>query len=265
MRNFPKLLVLSLFLFTTAAHAAHVVWDGGGGDPFWSTAANWVGDVVPATGDDLVFPAGAAQLTNNNDLSDTYNSVIIEASGYLLQGAAINLSNGVITTYASGTSRIHSQINTLASQFFTVAAGGTLRISTGIAVTGILTLGGDGNYLIDGVVSGPGRVTVNGGVVAFDNINTFSNFLQINGGTVGGSGAVPNVVQNSGTLTGGVLADPTLTTGDVATAGGVVQLTMLSPTVAQQLDVQGRSAFSTPASRSASLPRTLRRPARSSR
>src|SRR5690349_2316195 len=129
MRNLPKLLVFFLFLSTTGAHAANVVWDGGGGDPFWSTPANWVGDAIPLTGDDLVFPAGAAQMTNNNDLSDVYNSVIIEAPGYLLQGAAINLSNGVITTYASGTSRIHSQINTLTTQYFTAAASATLRVS----------------------------------------------------------------------------------------------------------------------------------------
>src|SRR5262249_24637762 len=33
-------------------------WDGGGADNNWSTAANWVGDVAPHAGDDLVFPSG---------------------------------------------------------------------------------------------------------------------------------------------------------------------------------------------------------------
>ncbi|MFN9720117.1 MAG: hypothetical protein ACK58L_15570, partial [Planctomycetota bacterium] len=43
---------------------ATIVWDGaadGGGssvDANWMTAANWVGDVVPAAGDNLIFPTG---------------------------------------------------------------------------------------------------------------------------------------------------------------------------------------------------------------
>ena len=32
-----------------------VVWDGGGSDYNWRTAANWVGDAAPIPGDDLVF------------------------------------------------------------------------------------------------------------------------------------------------------------------------------------------------------------------
>src|SRR5207249_2215740 len=45
---------------------ALATWDGGGADNHWTTAANWVGDVVPQPGDDLVFPAGAARLGNVN-------------------------------------------------------------------------------------------------------------------------------------------------------------------------------------------------------
>src|SRR5262245_12819137 len=47
------------------------VWDGGGANNQWATAANWVGDVAPATGDDLVFPGGAQQATSVNNSSAT--------------------------------------------------------------------------------------------------------------------------------------------------------------------------------------------------
>ena len=42
-------------------------WTGGGGDNNWTTAANW-GGTAPVAGDDLVFPAGAARLTQHEQL-----------------------------------------------------------------------------------------------------------------------------------------------------------------------------------------------------
>src|SRR5262249_13399613 len=39
------------------------IWDGGSGvDSNWLTAANWLGDLTPLPGDDLIFPSGAARL-----------------------------------------------------------------------------------------------------------------------------------------------------------------------------------------------------------
>ena len=48
---------------------ALATWDGGGANAFWTTPQNWVGDVVPNPGDDLVFPTGAARLVNVNDFA----------------------------------------------------------------------------------------------------------------------------------------------------------------------------------------------------
>src|SRR5205823_9650424 len=31
-------------------------WDGGGLSPNWTNATNWLGDIAPVAGDDLVFP-----------------------------------------------------------------------------------------------------------------------------------------------------------------------------------------------------------------
>src|SRR5437868_2883937 len=41
--------------------------DGGGPTNNWSERANWVGDVAPVGGEDLVFPVGAAQPNNFNN------------------------------------------------------------------------------------------------------------------------------------------------------------------------------------------------------
>ena len=45
------------------------VWTGLGSDANWSTATNWVGNVVPQAEDNLVFPAAAARLANVNDFA----------------------------------------------------------------------------------------------------------------------------------------------------------------------------------------------------
>src|SRR6185436_5607613 len=60
------------------------VWDGGGANNLWTTAANWVGDVAPQQDDNLLFPAGAARLVNQNDFTGgtRFRSVTIANEGY---------------------------------------------------------------------------------------------------------------------------------------------------------------------------------------
>ena len=51
MRNY---LFAFLFMFLSAnMFAATKIWDGGGADTNWGTAANWSTDVAPVAGDDL--------------------------------------------------------------------------------------------------------------------------------------------------------------------------------------------------------------------
>jgi hypothetical protein len=48
----------SLCLITLEARLAPAIatWDGVGANNHWTTAANWVGDVAPNPGYDLLFP-----------------------------------------------------------------------------------------------------------------------------------------------------------------------------------------------------------------
>ncbi|HWJ50136.1 MAG TPA: hypothetical protein VNR42_03890, partial [Solirubrobacteraceae bacterium] len=68
LRFLAVVTVVGLASGTGSIVAATGTWTGAGGDNFWSTAANW-GGTVPVAGYDLVFPNGAARLTNTNDLS----------------------------------------------------------------------------------------------------------------------------------------------------------------------------------------------------
>lgn len=60
------------------------VWDGGGSDNKWTTLANWVGDIKPSPGDELIFPAGAARLNNENDFPSgtQFGLIAVYGNGY---------------------------------------------------------------------------------------------------------------------------------------------------------------------------------------
>ncbi len=83
---------------------AVAVWDGGGADSKWTTAANWQNDVAPQAGDDLVFPAGAQQLASVNDFAagTTFGSLSVTGSGYSIRGNALAVSKGVSANIPSG-------------------------------------------------------------------------------------------------------------------------------------------------------------------
>src|SRR5688572_3858144 len=75
---------------------ATLTWDGGGSTNAWSNALNWNDNIhIPQVGDDLVFPGGAARLTNNNDIPGLLvNSISFSGSGYTISGTDLTLGNG---------------------------------------------------------------------------------------------------------------------------------------------------------------------------
>jgi fibronectin-binding autotransporter adhesin len=97
-RNFAAVSAsLVLAAGMTNASAATRTWDGGGSpDVNWTTAANWVDDIAPVQGDDLVF-SGTTSLTNNNDITVNtwFNSINFTAGagGFVLQGNQIRIGN----------------------------------------------------------------------------------------------------------------------------------------------------------------------------
>ncbi|MGA2061522.1 MAG: LamG-like jellyroll fold domain-containing protein [Thermoguttaceae bacterium] len=99
-------------------------WDGGSTENnLWTTKENWVGDVAPSSGDNLVFPAGAAQLVDFNDYTSgtAFGSITVSGSGYHFQGNA----------YKSSTVEVQPSTNVDVSAINT----GTLTIGAGATVT----------------------------------------------------------------------------------------------------------------------------------
>lgn len=122
-------------------------WTGSGADAKWTTAANW-GGTAPVAGDDLVFPGSVANTSTVNDFpaGTSFASILIASNAYSFSGNALQLSNGVTTTYQSGTVVLPLAIALPASAAFVVATGGTLRMSGALsdanAAGGIVKSGG---------------------------------------------------------------------------------------------------------------------------
>jgi hypothetical protein len=176
---------------------ATFTWDGGGGDANWMTAANWAGDVAPSGSgtDDLVFPAGAAQKSNNNDFTDGtgFASITIEESGYTLAGNGVAIgTNGVSDTSSTGgnTLGLPMVLNGLTTVSDTVGnSSNALTLSGVISGSGSLSKTGSGSVILTAANAYTGGTTLSAG-------NTFANNAS---GSAFGSGDVTNT---SGTLRG---------------------------------------------------------------
>ena len=146
---------------STSAAAAPRTWDGGGANNFWTTAANWAGDVAPSAGDDLLFPSGAARLANSNNLPSgtAINSLNFSGGGYTLRGETISLMGGV--TNLAGVNSVYLPLLLTASQTFSSA--NYLQFLAGIELAGhTLSLDTSAELVLSGPVTGAGAILKTG-------------------------------------------------------------------------------------------------------
>jgi len=110
-----------------AATGVTKTWDGGGANNQWTNAINWVGNVAPVPGDDLVFPAGAAQLGNvNNFPSNTlFNSIRVTGGGYTISDLSTSkiLLNDGLHFAAGATVNWRATVGLTRDQTFTNQSG----------------------------------------------------------------------------------------------------------------------------------------------
>ncbi len=255
-----------------AARAATTTWSGGGVGTGWATAANWVGGVAPISGDDLVFPAGALQPTNVNDVAagTSFRSITFQAAGYSISGNSIGISTAsgiTLTAAATGTVTISLAIALGISQTWTVTdAAATLEVSGVISGSSkALTKAGAGTFKISGTASNThtGATTVNAGIVLLSKTsgkNAYGGTLVVNSGTVLllASNQMPSkrvTVVSPGlvdlnnfsdtigaiTLTGGTIATGT---GTITPTGSVTgNASAISATISGNLALGGNRTF----------------------
>jgi fibronectin-binding autotransporter adhesin len=189
-----SLLGCCLFVLSHQALATTFTctWSGLGADNNWQTDGNW--DVlcngaaphVPHANDDLVFPSGAARLTNTNNIpaGTAFKSITFTGGGYTITGNQIALSTAGISV--NSVSNIQNTLN------------------TDLAIAGATTIsmtGGSGHVLgLGGVISGGGSLAMNGnngGQFNLSGNNTYTGgtslaalFLQVGNNNAFGTGMV---------------------------------------------------------------------------
>src|SRR5688500_13097291 len=175
-------------------------WDGGGATNNWSDAANWSGDIMPASTDAVVFDGTSTKnAVVDIDFSISSLQIIAGYSGTISQGNS-NLTIGGIYEQHGGT--------------FT-GGNGALNISS------TFTLNGGTFTAPTGTLDFPAAVTVasgatfnaNGGTVAF--VGTGAQSLAIPDGF-----ALNNVIVNKTNNTGLFLVTPS-----TLTVNGTLSLT----------------------------------------
>ena len=171
-------------------------WTGNGANANWTTPGNWSGGVAP-TGDGnetLVFPSGAAKLTNIDDLpvgGNAFAGITLAASGYnITVNNPLALGASGLSLTAAGTDTINAAsgagIFLFSGESFTTASGATLTINANVTeMNGRLTIAGNGNTTLDGSLVGTSGLTVTEtGTLTLNSASTYTGTTLINAGTV---------------------------------------------------------------------------------
>jgi fibronectin-binding autotransporter adhesin len=176
----PLKICVALALATPLLIAAHAnaqsVWDGGGVDNNFKTAANWVGDVVPTPGSILTFDGSSRFAPNNDFVAGTAFSGISFASTaagpFTITGSSINLTGNI----------------TDSTQSFTQ----TISLPLALQVTPTINVASFGSLTMGGVISGAFGLNETGnGLLTLSGVNTFTGPISV------GSGATLSVATDT--------------------------------------------------------------------
>src|SRR6185503_3157357 len=188
------------------------VWTGAVNN-HWAVAGNWSGG-VPAAGDVLTFPAGAANTLMINDLApDTaFNGIVFNGYGYRLGGARIVLSGGIANSFGN---IFDLDIKLAADQAFN---GGEFNGELDVG-THQLTLTWEGHFR--GQLKGSGMVTSPMSSMHFYGTHPFGGAL-VGNTTLHDGAALPNAsLQLPGNGYAGLSGNGTI--------GGAVSVSFLNP------------------------------------
>ncbi|MBN2215812.1 MAG: hypothetical protein JW719_00410, partial [Pirellulales bacterium] len=164
---FVLLGLSSVLLTALVAPGAVVVWDGGSlVDDYFTTAENWVGDVAPASTDDLQFDGDVRTNPVSDDVFPTYNSLAFNATA---SAFTVDSFDPITLTATADTIVNNSAVLQTISAPVAFAAGAEIRATAGNLAFGNVTLAGATRFYGDGFTT-----TINGNLTGTSGITTGS-------------------------------------------------------------------------------------------
>jgi len=226
-----------------ASHSAIAgnTWDGGGGNSFWNTGANWNPDGIPSTGSTgtaLTFSGNVQNITTNNlgTVDPLFSGINFGNTGiggssnaFTLAGNRITLGGNIVTSAnaagASATITDTISLDMILDANRSITAGQqSASVQHNLTISGIisetggarnLTKGGNGVLTLSGTNTYTGTTAVSGGTLAYGvNDALFTGGVTVSGGTLALSTYNDSV--GTVTLTGGNI---TGTTGVLTSTG----------------------------------------------
>jgi ethanolamine utilization microcompartment shell protein EutS len=183
------------------AFNAAYVWDGGGGDAQWTTAANWSSDIVPGSSDTATFDNTC--VTNCSPTIATTTTI-----------AGLTMSAGYTGTLTQGNGYTFTVIGN-----FTMASGTFIGGSSTTTFTDYFTISGGTFVSASSTVFGP--ADGGGRIININSSQTFER-LQFNNSV----GNYSRTITSGDTLivTGDlILSDGSLNTGTIDVRGNIYQ------------------------------------------
>ncbi|HEV8268296.1 MAG TPA: autotransporter-associated beta strand repeat-containing protein, partial [Thermoanaerobaculia bacterium] len=187
------------------------IWSGAAGNS-WSNGFNWnVLGFGPASGDNLVFPAGGNP-SSVNDFPPGFlvNSITISGTSYVINTNQMVLYNGLFATNSSGVNTISSTGSLAQTQTFTVTnAAASLNLQGTWTANGLdWIFDGTGGTASTANLGGSFNLVKNGtGSLSITSNNSYTGTTLINSGLVFvqatdafGTGASPVTVASGGAI-----------------------------------------------------------------
>ncbi len=223
--------IAMLAVAVPAALGVTKTWSGATSDN-WSLNTNWLGNVAPVDGDDLVFPQGASRksTTFNNIVGASFSSITIDGTGYTISGNGIFLTsgtNGIVFGSNAGPTTLSVGINVATAHGWMITQ--PLAMSGSITLAAQLTVDTTANVAFTGVIDGASSLRKAGtGTLTLSGNNFYGGQTAIVEGTV--------VVQHNNALglSGSVASRTTVNDGAVLALDGV------SLNIAETLSLNGQ-------------------------